>query len=615
MTKVTARSWWIVLCLLVLSAGLYIGTAGSPALDDEDVDAAHALVSQEMLQRNDFVVLYMDGVRYLIRPPMHFWMVAASYKLLGESEFATRLPLGLAMVGMVLLTFEFGRRFFGQRAGLYAALAIATSVGMFIFTRNMIPEAIYALAFEGIFYLFLRSWTGSLDSRVGYWGAAVLCGIAVLTRALIGLLFPAAGIVAFITMTRGWHRWRELRLVSSSAIFLAVAAPWHILAGLRTPGFFWAYFINEHINRALGTRLPHDYGAVPLWAWWSAHLIWLFPWSFFIPLAIREVPLSPSSWAKQTEPGQQARLLLFAWAGVILLFFTIESGSRLEYYSFGAWPALCLLLGLGIAHAEETDQAWLKPVQRVLAGLSVVLAAVAGYFLWISMHIQAASDVSNHLEMRSPENYLTSMVHLMDLTPQSVADLRIPVIISSLSILLTFVVAWILRERGVRWLPTLALALGMVGYVIAAHIAYDVLNPTLSSRSLAFELNKSLRPDDQIALYGDIRVAPGIAFYSHRSVLLYDAAGSNLEFGSHYPDAPKRFFNDVDFSTLWEGTKRVFLVVPQEHKEEVRGKLPANSLWVFAETGGKTVYVNQSPETGQLPPASLEGKLKLAASH
>src|ERR1017187_7835605 len=128
MRNVSISARWMALCLLVLSAGLYIGTAGSPALDDEDVDAAHAMVSQEMLQRNDFVVMYMDGVRYLIRPPMHFWMVAASYKLLGESEFATRLPLALAIVGMVLLTFEFGRRFFGKRAGLYGALAIATSV-------------------------------------------------------------------------------------------------------------------------------------------------------------------------------------------------------------------------------------------------------------------------------------------------------------------------------------------------------------------------------------------------------------------------------------------------------------------------------------------------------
>src|ERR1700747_2580952 len=203
MRTVPARSYWTLLSLLIFSSALYLGTAGKPALNDDDVDAAHAMVSQEMLQRHDFVVPYMDGLRYLIRPPMHFWMVAASYKLLGESEFATRLPVSLAMIGMVLLTFEFGRRFFGRRAGLYGALAVATSLGMFIFTRNMIPEAIYALAFEGIFYLFLRSWTGSLDPRIGYWGAAALCAFAVLTRSVIGLLFPGAIIVAFITLARG----------------------------------------------------------------------------------------------------------------------------------------------------------------------------------------------------------------------------------------------------------------------------------------------------------------------------------------------------------------------------------------------------------------------------
>ena len=606
---------WIVLCLLVLSAGLYIGTAASPALDDEDVDAAHAMVSQEMLQRHDFVVLYMDGVRYLIRPPMHFWLVAASYKLFGENEFATRLPVGLAVVGIVLLTFEFGRRFFGSRAGLYAALAIATSAGMFIYTRNMIPEALYTLAFEGIFYLFLRSWTGSLDSRVGYWGAAALCAFAILTRALIGLLFPLAGIAAFLTMTRGWRRWRELRLFSSSAIFLALAAPWHILAATRAPGFFWAYFINEHINRALGTRLPHDYGAMPLWAWWIAHLVWLFPWSFFFPLALKELPRPVRSWSTNSDPAVQARLLLFAWAGVILLFFTIESGSRLEYYSFGAWPAMALLLGLGIAQAEETGGAWLRPMQRALAGVALTAALVAGYFVWGSMRVAAASDVSSHLDLRSPENYVTGMTHLLDLTPESVADLRFPILLSTLSILVAFGAAWALRERGVPVLPTLAMALGMVGFIVAAHNAYVVLNPTLSSRTLALALNKCLKPDDQIALYGDIRVAPGIAFYSHRDVLLYDATGSNLEFGSHYPDAPKRFFNDLDFSKLWEGTKRVFLVVAAEHKEDVLARLRGNSIWVFAESGGKTVYVNQPPGPGQPPLVQLDGneKLKLAA--
>jgi 4-amino-4-deoxy-L-arabinose transferase-like glycosyltransferase len=613
---VRVRSRWILVCLFAFSAALYVGTAGSPALGDEDVDAAHAMVAQEMLQRGDFVVPYMDGLRYLIRPPMHFWLVAASYKLLGESEFATRLPLALAMIGMVLLTFEFGRRFFSRRAGVYAALAVATNLGMFIFTRTMIPEAIYALAFEGIFYLFLRSWTGSLDPRIGYWGAAALCAIAVLTRALIGLLFPAMAIVAFLSFTRGWKRWRELRVFSGACVFLAIAAPWHILAGLRTPGFFWAYFVNEHINRALGTRIPHDYAAVPLGLWWAAHLVWLFPWIFFLPLALRNVRLPPRDGAgtAQWTAREQARLLLFAWAGVILLFFTIESGSRMEYYSFGAWPAICLLIGAGIAEAERTHHTWLRAIQRMLAGTAVALAGLAAYFVYVSVQVRAVGDVASRLDVHSPEKYETSMAHLFDLTPQSMADLRVPLIVSAASILIAFVAAWILRERRFKGLPNVALALGMAGFILAAEMAYGVLNPALSSRSLAYKIEPYLRPVDQIALYGDIRVAPGVAFYSHRNVLLYDARESNLRFGSRYPDAPKRFYDDKDFSELWKGPARVFLVVPEEEERDARAHLPRNSVWELAESGGKAVYINQPLTTADIRPTPAARATLFASS-
>jgi hypothetical protein len=154
------------------------------------------------------------------------------------------------------------------------------------------------------------------------------------------------------------------------------------------------------------------------------------------------------------------------------------------------------------------------------------------------------------------------------------------------------------------------MATGMVGFFIAANMAYGVLSPTLSSRTLALELNKVLRPDDRIALFGDIRVAPGIAFYSHRNVLLYDASESNLQYGSKYPDAPKRFFDDKDFSQLWKGPSRVFLVVPDEHLEEVRNLLPANSIWEFADTGGKAVYMNQPMEPGQPAMNSSEAKIE-----
>ena len=348
-----------LLFLLVLSAVMYIGTAGGAALLD-DADASHALVPREMMGRHDYVVMFLNGVRYLQKAPIHYWMVVATYKIFGQTELAVRFPVALAMIGLTLMAFEFGRRFFGERAGLYAALATCTSAGMYMFTRIMIPEAIYALQFTAIFYLFLRAWNHEIDPRLGYWGIAALTGCAVLTRGLIGVVFPVGTIVAFILFTGGWRRWRELHLFSGILIFLAIAVPWHVLAELRAPGgpthhgFLWSYFINEHVKRALGTRWPPDYDATPLPLWWVAHLAWFFPWSVFLPLAFKLLP-SPKTWWKPLSVEAQARLMLFIWAAVILGFFSVVTGSRMEYYAFGAWPACTILIGLGIARAEERE--------------------------------------------------------------------------------------------------------------------------------------------------------------------------------------------------------------------------------------------------------------------
>src|ERR1035438_5017238 len=102
-----------ILILLALSVGIYVGNAAQPSLLD-DADASHALVSREMLQKGDWVVMYENGVRYLEKAPIHYWMVALSFKLFGQGAFQTRLPLALAVVGMVLMAYWFARHYFGE---------------------------------------------------------------------------------------------------------------------------------------------------------------------------------------------------------------------------------------------------------------------------------------------------------------------------------------------------------------------------------------------------------------------------------------------------------------------------------------------------------------------
>jgi 4-amino-4-deoxy-L-arabinose transferase-like glycosyltransferase len=600
------RTGWIFPFLVILGCVLYLGTAAAPALLDDDVDAAHALVAREMLQRHDFVVMYMDGIRYLIRPPLHFWLTAASYAAFGESAFTTRLPVALAMILLVLLTYEFGRRFLSERAVLYGALITATSAGMFIFTRVMLPEALYALEFTAAFYLFLRSWSEGLDGRIGYWGAAACGALGMLTRGPIGAIFPFGAMAVFITLTRGWWRWRELRLLSSLAIFLAFAAPWHILAAIRAPGFLWQYFINENLLRAFGKRVPHDYGVVPLGLWWIEHLAWFFPWSVFASFALQSCP-PPRTWQRVMGRSEQTRLLLWVWTGFVLVFFSIEHGSRMEYYGFGAWPAMALLLGSGLERAEQLRSRWLLRAQRVLAGLGSAVCFLLVLLTWISLQVPANGSATSILQKNHAAGfYWFSMAPLLDFNLQTFAGLRAPALLAGFSLATAFCTACVLRKRGKDLACNVAIALGMVGFFFAANMAYEAFEPTLSSRALAEEINRIARPGDRIALYGDIRVAASIAFYTHRPLLLYNASGSNLEYGSHYPDAPKVFFNDDDFTQLWNGPARIFLVVPDSQIEDALKRLPRSLTWKLATIGGKTLYSNR-PSLLESLPTSVAG--------
>jgi 4-amino-4-deoxy-L-arabinose transferase-like glycosyltransferase len=608
-TYASRTTVWVAI-LFVVASLFYIDTASGPALLDDDVDAAHAVVAREMLERHDYIVLHQNGVRYLVRPPLHFWMIAASYTLLGQTEFATHLPLALTVVALLLLVFEFGRRFFDLRVGLYGVLILASSPGLFIFTRTVNQEAICALEFIAVFYLFLRAWTGSLDPRLGYWAVAALCGVAVLTRGLVGIIFPAATIVVFITVTRGWRRWRELRPFSSFLIFICVAAPWHILTEIRAPGFLWAYFVEDHFKRALGTRWPPDYSAVPLGLWWAAHLVWLFPWAFFTPVLVRDF-LASRMRERNWSITSQARLLLFSWAAFIFLFFSVVGGSRMEYYSLGAWPAIALLLAAALAGSERLGDRWLHGVQRVLAVLGIGLAISLAYLLLASSHNQDTGDISLLLRSHDSGFYRFAMGHLFDLTVQAFAALRAPSIIAGFALLTTFTTAWILRERGLHTAGTLVMSAGMIMLLSAANMAYGRFEPQLSSRSLAMELNQYLRPGDRVVIYGDFTAASSIAFYAHRQLCMYETTSSELEYGSHFPDAPKIFLTDRDFSSLWKSGNRVFLIVPAAQLQSARARLPLHATWLFTESGGKTAFLNQPLKPGQLTIAEIAGQQKI----
>ncbi len=231
----TQRVRYVSLGVIVLLwAAIYLSSIFSPALLD-DVDTIHAEAAREMVERGDWVTLYTDGIRYLEKAPLMYWSVAASYELFGVKEWSTRLPLMLGVLALLLVTYEIGRRAYGERAGLYSSVVLATCLGPYIFTRFQIPDIIVGLWLVLSAFFFLLSLEQEQPSRWVCWGFAATCALNVLTKSLIGLVFPLGAVFLYLLATGNLRHILKLRLVSSTFVFLAIAAPWHIWAALRNP--------------------------------------------------------------------------------------------------------------------------------------------------------------------------------------------------------------------------------------------------------------------------------------------------------------------------------------------------------------------------------------------
>src|SRR5580658_6920511 len=210
-----------------------------PLLDD--ADSVHAEVAREMLLRHDWVTLYANGIRYLEKAPLLYWSMAASFKVFGVRTAAARLPLALTVLALALVMESFARRaFHSVRAGLYAALLLLSSFGIFIFTRIIIPDIAVCLWLTLALFCYWLTEQQTAPNRLLCWGFATCCALNVLTKGLIGIVFPLLIVLAHLLLTRRtlrgtFARLRQLAPVSSMLVFLAIAAPWHILIGLANP--------------------------------------------------------------------------------------------------------------------------------------------------------------------------------------------------------------------------------------------------------------------------------------------------------------------------------------------------------------------------------------------
>jgi hypothetical protein len=401
----------------------------------------------------------------------------------------------------------------------------------------------------------------------------------------------------------------KLRLFSSALVFLAIAAPWHILAELRNPaqgnvrGFLWFYFVNEHILRFLNKRVPRDYDTVPLLLFWALLVLWLIPWTVFLPQSLQEVPRRWREFRAQMTRRQRAYLLFFLWNLVIVGFFSLST--RQEYYTIPAIPGMALLVG-GWLQRERSSAAGSRERRSgrissaMLLAVGVIIAAVGFALLFFSKAPAPGTDLSDLLR-KNPQDYALSFGHFLDLTPQAMGAFRVPLFGFSLAFLLGTLANWILRRRARAGAGNVALVAMMVVLLACVRIAFGIFSPILSSKDLAMAIREQYRPGDQIVVIGLYENASSLNFYTGIPLHSLRTPGGNMWYGTQFPGAPRVFETQASFVEMWHTPQRVFLWAEEDDPagvariDEICGRSSRRQDYFFESADGAAFAIVRRP--------------------
>lgn len=584
--QMTSRHYqWLV---ILFAALIYLPALLSPPGLQDDVDAVQATIARNMLESGDWVTARLDGVAYLEKSPLVYWLMAISFKIFGTHDWAARIPVALAAIALAWLTARIGAWAAGSALGLMSGLVMATGLGLWLFTRILIPDVMLTFTIALAMWSFLRVLDPE-ERNPRFWSNtfSVAIALGLLLKGLIAFVFPGAAAFLYLVLTGqlfAGDTWRRFRVLEGIAILIAIAAPWHILAALANPpyldftmrsvpgeyhGFFWFYFFNEHVFRFLNMRHPRDYNTVPRLDFWLLHLAWLFPWSlnFFC---------SPSP---QSERHRSLTLLCYCWAGFMLVFFTFSTTQ--EYYSMPAYPAMAILLGSVLAREYNVPR-W--PTRAV--GVIATLALGAILFLLSQVwNLPTPGDISRALATQNPDAYTLSLGHMGDLTINAFAYLRTPLIIAGIAFAIGAIGAWLPQRMAI-----FALALMSVVFLNAARVALVTFDPFLGSRNLAQAL--AAAPEGTWICDNQYYTFSSVFFYTNKRALLWNGRVNNLEYGSYAPGAPQVFINDQQFRDKWLSNTRHYLTIEKPSTRKALALVGAERLIEVRESGGKYLYTN-----------------------
>ena len=331
---------WIV---IVLVAGLWFcGLLGMRSLGNPD-EGRYTEIPREMAVTGDFVTPRLNGVIYFEKPPLVYWLSALTFRQFGVNEFTARLWGGLFSLLGVLVTYSAARSLYGRGAGIWAAIVLSTTLMYYVLSQIMLLDMAVAVTISGALFAFILAMREPRGRRRLGWFLTfyTFMALATLSKGLIGIALPGAVIFCWVLLLNRWRALWPFYPVVGTALLLAIAAPWHLMAARANPDFLNFYFIHEHWLR-FTTRIHGRYE--PWWYFLPVLLAGLFPWIFF---AWPSMAQSLAGGWKARHQQSEAWFFLI-WIVFIVAFFS-KSQSKLIPYILPVFPPIAVSIGRSIA--------------------------------------------------------------------------------------------------------------------------------------------------------------------------------------------------------------------------------------------------------------------------
>jgi 4-amino-4-deoxy-L-arabinose transferase-like glycosyltransferase len=554
--------------LLVLSAPFLFTKLSMPFLDPDE--GLYATISLEMARDGDWVLPHANGLPYLEKPPLYFWLTALTFRLLGPSEWTTRLWSALPLLGTVLLTWRIGRRLYGDDAGLLAGIVMATVVGNALFVRKASADQLFVFCLTLAIYGFLRDAERADRGRPRFLLFYLGVALSVLAKGFIGLL-PLVIVGLALGIVRRLS-WRDLNLVRGSALVAVVAGPWHALVAWRSPTLFGVYVLDAHLLRFFDARRYVE-ADVPIstLGFLAASFVWVFPWGVFT-LARTEPRRTPTARWRQ---------VIVLWLVVLVGVFAL-SRFKHEYYALPAFPALAVLVGAAWASGRD--------IGRWLAAGFIGCTAVGLGALWIGAGPSAAQVLDGLAELNAYYRILRDQKVPLPFEPG-----KIGLLLQGLGwvLLAGWSVATVSWARG--WRRTaFASLVGVAGAItLLIFRLLDVVEPHHSVKEVAQAINTQAVPDDVLVLEGSLSYGGALPFYTRRRLLLVNGAVDYYAITAKLPEARGVFIDTGELRKLWDGPRRVFLVAHRPFDPRLTAALPSANLRDLGRHGGSHLYSNR----------------------